>query len=285
MGLPLWPLAAGQRRCRPPLAIWKHWSLSDIAFTSTCDVSPQMETEISSFCQFPHIIWLKKMVLTRRYITQILEMESISANQYNEFTVLANIIQVDHGSGWCYASCSKCNKNLDTIDGSFVCSICNQECRYPIIEAFHQTLAVPQRLNCFQPITTPVFLRCCNQFPPRKCAPRHHRDGVHEPRPWPARTPRNPVESTPGSLILIWNSVHIVPCGVKLVNMGQGEPIRVTLKWWIEKVASTCLQHSPLDDIISDQSSTMEYCLIKNLAKENPVGKNFSEGKKSAVYS
>ena len=29
----------------------------------------------------------------------------------------------------------------------------------------------------------------------------------------------------------------------------------------------------------------MEYCLIKNLAKENPVGKNFSEGKKSAVYS
>ncbi|KAL4586532.1 hypothetical protein LXL04_011168 [Taraxacum kok-saghyz] len=45
------------------------------------------------------------------------------------------------------------------------------------------------------------------------------------------------------------------------------------------------LQHSPLDDIISDQSSTMEYCLIKNLAKENPVGKNSSEGKKSAVYS
>ena len=33
------------------------------------------------------------------------------------------------------------------------------------------------------------------------------------------------------------------------------------------------LQHSPLDDIISDQSSTMDYCLIKNLAKENPVGK------------
>ena len=48
---------------------------------------------------------------------------------------------------------------------------------------------------------------------------------------------------------------------------------------------STHFQHSPLDDIISDQSSTMEYCLIKNLAKENPVGKNFSEGKKSAVYS
>ncbi|KAL4577932.1 hypothetical protein LXL04_014047 [Taraxacum kok-saghyz] len=34
-----------------------------------------------------------------------------------------------------------------------------------------------------------------------------------------------------------------------------------------------------------DKSSTMEYCLIKNLAKENPVGKNSSEGKKSAVYS
>ncbi|KAL4569388.1 hypothetical protein LXL04_025024 [Taraxacum kok-saghyz] len=50
-------------------------------------------------------------------------------------------------------------------------------------------------------------------------------------------------------------------------------------------LASTCLQHSPLDDIISDQSSTMGYCLIKNFAKENPVGKNFSEGKKSAVYS
>ena len=56
-------------------------------------------------------------------------------------------------------------------------------------------------------------------------------------------------------------------------------------------MASTCgatsihLQHSPLDDIISDQSSTMEYCLIKNLAKENPVGKNSSEGKKSAMYS
>ncbi|KAL4576102.1 hypothetical protein LXL04_012191 [Taraxacum kok-saghyz] len=32
-------------------------------------------------------------------------------------------------------------------------------------------------------------------------------------------------------------------------------------------------------------SSTMGYCLIKNLAKENSVGKNFSEGKKSAVYS
>ncbi|KAL4583582.1 hypothetical protein LXL04_008160 [Taraxacum kok-saghyz] len=44
-------------------------------------------------------------------------------------------------------------------------------------------------------------------------------------------------------------------------------------------------QHSPLDDTISDQSSTMEYCLIKNFAKENPVGKNSSEGKKSAVYS
>ncbi|KAL4569879.1 hypothetical protein LXL04_025524 [Taraxacum kok-saghyz] len=28
---------------------------------------------------------------------------------------------------------SKCNKNLDAIDGSFVCPICNQECRYPII--------------------------------------------------------------------------------------------------------------------------------------------------------
>ncbi|KAL4556159.1 hypothetical protein LXL04_038802 [Taraxacum kok-saghyz] len=50
-------------------------------------------------------------------------------------------------------------------------------------------------------------------------------------------------------------------------------------------VVSTNLQHSPLDDIISDQSLTMEYCLIKNLAKENPVGKNSSEGKKSAVYS
>ena len=45
------------------------------------------------------------------------------------------------------------------------------------------------------------------------------------------------------------------------------------------------LQHSPLDDIISDQNTTMGYCLIKNLAKENPVGKNSSEGKKSAVYS
>ena len=60
--------------------------------------------------------------------------------------------------------------------------------------------------------------------------------------------------------------------------------------WWSEMVASillatTDLQHSPLDVIISDQSSTMEYCLIKNLAKENPVGKNSSEGKKSAVYS
>ncbi|KAL4562384.1 hypothetical protein LXL04_034586 [Taraxacum kok-saghyz] len=48
---------------------------------------------------------------------------------------------------------------------------------------------------------------------------------------------------------------------------------------------TTYSQHSPLDDIISDQSSTMEYCPIKNLAKENPVGKNSSEGKKSAVYS
>ncbi|KAL4579340.1 hypothetical protein LXL04_015482 [Taraxacum kok-saghyz] len=48
----------------------------------------------------------------------------------------------------------------------------------------------------------------------------------------------------------------------------------------IQTVYSTYLQHSPLDDIISDQSLTMEYCLIKNLAKENPVGKNFSEGKK-----
>ena len=55
--------------------------------------------------------------------------------------------------------------------------------------------------------------------------------------------------------------------------------------WWREMVLSTYLQHSPLDDIISDQSSTMKYCLIKNLAKENPVGKNSSEGKKSAVYS
>ncbi|KAL4577930.1 hypothetical protein LXL04_014045 [Taraxacum kok-saghyz] len=35
----------------------------------------------------------------------------------------------------------------------------------------------------------------------------------------------------------------------------------------------------------NNSSSTMEYCLIKNLAKENPVGKNSSEGKKSAVYS
>ncbi|KAL4571926.1 hypothetical protein LXL04_018694 [Taraxacum kok-saghyz] len=51
------------------------------------------------------------------------------------------------------------------------------------------------------------------------------------------------------------------------------------------KMSSTYSQHSPLDDIISNQSSTMEYCLIKNLAKENPVGKNSSEGKKSAVYS
>ncbi|KAL4568706.1 hypothetical protein LXL04_024321 [Taraxacum kok-saghyz] len=50
-------------------------------------------------------------------------------------------------------------------------------------------------------------------------------------------------------------------------------------------LATIDLQHSPLDVIISDQSSTMEYCLIKNLAKENPVGKNSSEGKKSAVYS
>ena len=48
---------------------------------------------------------------------------------------------------------------------------------------------------------------------------------------------------------------------------------------------TTYLQHSPLDDIILDQSSTMEYCLIKNIAKENSVGKNSSEGKKSAVYS
>ncbi|KAL4580699.1 hypothetical protein LXL04_016900 [Taraxacum kok-saghyz] len=53
----------------------------------------------------------------------------------NEFTVLAKIVQVDHGSGWCYASCSKYNKSVDTIDGSFVCSICNQECHYPIIRS------------------------------------------------------------------------------------------------------------------------------------------------------
>ena len=46
--------------------------------------------------------------------------------------------------------------------------------------------------------------------------------------------------------------------------------------WWREMMTSTYLQYSPLDDIISDQSSTMKYCLIKNLAKENPVGKNFS---------
>ncbi|KAL4588338.1 hypothetical protein LXL04_001222 [Taraxacum kok-saghyz] len=74
------------------------------------------------------------MAVNRRHIAQILEMESISTNQEdNEFTVLAKIVQLDHGSGWCYASCSKCNKNLDIIDGSFVCSICNQECRYLII--------------------------------------------------------------------------------------------------------------------------------------------------------
>ncbi|KAL4579283.1 hypothetical protein LXL04_015422 [Taraxacum kok-saghyz] len=77
---------------------------------------------------------MNKMAVNRRDIAQILEMESISTNhEDNEFTVLAKIVQLDHGSGWCYASCSKCNKNLDAIDDSFVCSICNQECRYPII--------------------------------------------------------------------------------------------------------------------------------------------------------
>ncbi|KAL4576061.1 hypothetical protein LXL04_012149 [Taraxacum kok-saghyz] len=52
------------------------------------------------------------MVVNRRHIAQILEMESISTNhEDNEFTVLAKIVQLYHGSGWCYASCSKCNKN------------------------------------------------------------------------------------------------------------------------------------------------------------------------------
>ncbi|KAL4555405.1 hypothetical protein LXL04_038023 [Taraxacum kok-saghyz] len=65
---------------------------------------------------FPHIIWLRKISLSRRDIAQILEMEIISVNHDNEFTFLAKIVQIDHGSGWCYASCSKCNKNLDAID-------------------------------------------------------------------------------------------------------------------------------------------------------------------------
>ncbi|KAL4557217.1 hypothetical protein LXL04_035390 [Taraxacum kok-saghyz] len=74
------------------------------------------------------------MAFNRRHIADILEMETISTNQEdNEFTVLAKIVELDHNSGWCYASCSKCNNNLEAIDGSFVCSICNQQCRYPII--------------------------------------------------------------------------------------------------------------------------------------------------------
>ncbi|KAL4574571.1 hypothetical protein LXL04_021405 [Taraxacum kok-saghyz] len=137
---------------------------------------------IPSFCQFPHIIWLKKMALNWRDNAQILEMESISANQFrlsydNEFTVLAKIVQVDHGSGWCYASRSKCNNNLDVIDGSFVCSICNQECRYPIIEAFHQTLGIhlihiyfkkkqpyaDNMIPCYDSICGGVCLMCIDQ--------------------------------------------------------------------------------------------------------------------------
>ncbi|KAL4569696.1 hypothetical protein LXL04_025338 [Taraxacum kok-saghyz] len=80
-------------------------------------------------CPFPHIIWLKKMSLNHSDIAQILEVESISTNirfrfSYDkELTVLAKIVQIDHGSGWCYVSCSKCNKKLDAIDGSI---------RYPI---------------------------------------------------------------------------------------------------------------------------------------------------------
>ncbi|KAL4589251.1 hypothetical protein LXL04_002157 [Taraxacum kok-saghyz] len=74
------------------------------------------------------------MAFNRRHIADILEMETISTNQEdNEFTVLAKIVELDHNSGWCYASCSKCNNNLEAIDGSFVCSVCNQQCRYPII--------------------------------------------------------------------------------------------------------------------------------------------------------
>ncbi|KAL4570099.1 hypothetical protein LXL04_025750 [Taraxacum kok-saghyz] len=51
----------------------------------------------------------------------------------NKFTVLAKILQIDHGYGWCYASCSECSKKLEHINDSFVCLIYNKECRYPII--------------------------------------------------------------------------------------------------------------------------------------------------------
>ncbi|KAL4588472.1 hypothetical protein LXL04_001363 [Taraxacum kok-saghyz] len=54
-----------------------HLKLKDIISTPAIGARKQ----IPSFCHFPHIIWLKKMALNRRDITQILEMESISANQ------------------------------------------------------------------------------------------------------------------------------------------------------------------------------------------------------------
>ncbi|KAL4578978.1 hypothetical protein LXL04_015113 [Taraxacum kok-saghyz] len=52
-----------------------------------------------------------------------------------------------------------------------------------------------------------------------------------------------------------------------------------------KKIKALRLFNNRIFKFNSGHSSTMEYCLIKNLAKENPVGKNSSEGKKSAVYS
>lgn len=49
------------------------------------------------------------------------------------FTLMAKIVEIDQGYGWCYVSCNQCSKKLVPDNGSFVCNTCNKECSYPII--------------------------------------------------------------------------------------------------------------------------------------------------------
>ncbi|KAI3765087.1 hypothetical protein L2E82_15112 [Cichorium intybus] len=73
------------------------------------------------------------MFLNRKAIAEILDMEWISDDQEHVYTVLAKIVGIDHGYGWCYVSCNQCSKKLVPDNGSFVCNTCKKECCYPII--------------------------------------------------------------------------------------------------------------------------------------------------------
>ncbi|KAL4575995.1 hypothetical protein LXL04_012083 [Taraxacum kok-saghyz] len=98
-----------------------------------------------------------------------------------------------------------------------------------------------------------------------------HRIGLNEPEPVRVTSKRRSPEPSHSA-----SSASV-----------SGSPKRRNTKATTVEQVEPEVQSQSLNEVdaVSDQSSTMEYCLIKNLAKENPVGKNFSEGKKSAVYS